>query len=620
MKKRERDLTSKRAYRGMTQEQAEAAEKKHREVLSVLTGLLLVQFLGMLANTIVSNAMPVIVAEIGGNQTHYTWILTSGILANTVMTALSGKLADLYDKKKLFIISMVLFILASLLCGLATSPEMLIAFRVLQGIAMGMQVMMSMVIMATVIPPRERGRYNGYMGAVMAVATVSGPLMGGLIVDTPWLGWRWCFWVTIPFMLSAIWVISKRLDLKQMSRGKVHLDIPGAALMAIAAVSFLLWVSMVGASTPFTDPVALLLIAIAIVATVLFILVERKSPEPLIPMEILLHRNTVLAVVGVIGAGTIMFGANVFLGQYFQYGRGYSPTVAGLLTLPMMVGIVVASTWVGQLITKNGVWKRYVVSGMALLTASAFALCFARQDTNLGYLGVVFFAAGWGLGAANQNLVLAVQNTVPLSQMGAATSTVTFFRNLGGALGIQVLGAAYTAVTDDYMIERLGSLPEVPAGASGALDLGALPDDVEMVAREAFGNSLWAVFLASGIILLIGTIATALMKGTSLRDTVDIEKKVHRTLREEEIQATQAAAAMPAPVEPSLTQPNLPEEASSFQASVRAGLDENDPKWGESATQQRADTESSKQNTSAESDEQRAGDNQGAGNSRAEKQ
>ncbi len=550
MKKRERDLTSIRAYRGMTPEQAEVAEKKHREVLAVLTGLMLVQFIGMLANTIVSNAMPVIVAEIGGNQTHYTWILTSGILANTVMTALAGKLADLYDKKKLLIISMIMFILSSLLCGLAQTPEMLIAFRVLQGLGMGMQVMLSMVIMATVIPPRERGRYNGYMGAVIAVATVSGPLLGGLIVDTPWMGWRWCFWATIPFMMAAIWVISRRLNLPNMSRGKVHLDIPGAALMAIAAVSFLLWVSLVGGGTSFTDPAAIILIILAIIATIIFILVEKKSPEPILPMEIMAHRNTVLAIIASIGAGTIMFGANVFLGQYFQYGRGYSPTVAGLLTFPMMVGIVIASTWIGQLITRNGVWKKYVVSGMVYLSIGSLGLCFVRQDTSLLILAVLFFIIGWGLGAANQNLVLAVQNSVPLSQMGAATSTVTFFRSLGGAVGIQVLGASYGAATNSYMVDRLGEMPKVPGNAAGSLDLAALPDPVEDIARAGFGNSLWAVFAVASIIVVIGAISTILMKGTSLRDTVDIQKKVHKTLREDEAQASQITTGNPIPLEP----------------------------------------------------------------------
>lgn len=539
MKKRDRDLTSKRAYRGMTPEQAEAAEKKHRHVLSILTGLLLVQFIGMLSGTIISNAMPVIVAEIGGTQSHYTWILTSAILANTVMTALSGKLADLYDKKKLFIASMVIFIVSSLLCGIAQSPEMLIAFRVLQGLGMGMQVMMSMVIMATIIPPRERGRYNGYMGAVMALATVSGPLLGGLIVDTPWLGWRWCFWVTIPFMIGAIWVIMRRLHIDPIRSGKVHLDIPGAGFMAVSAVAFLVWISMIGSGVPFIDTAALILLSTAVVGTILFVVIEKRSPEPLIPLEILFHRNTVLAIVAVMGAGTIMFGAPVFLGQYFQYGRGFSPTAAGLITLPMMLGIVVASTWIGQLITAKGVWKRYVVSGMGLLALSAGALAFAGRDTNLVLLGVIFFVVGWGLGAANQNLTLAVQNTVPLHQMGAATSTITFFRNLGGAIGLQVLGAAYNAATNSYMIERLGEVPEVPASAAGSLDLAALPDSVEEVARSAFGNSLWSVFIACAAMLLIGAIATMLMKGTSLRDTVDIVKKVHRTLEQDDLKAAQ---------------------------------------------------------------------------------
>lgn len=518
-----RELNRRRAYRGMTEEQAQAAHARHREVLSVLAGLLLVQFLGMLANTIVSNAMPVIVAEIGGTTTHFAWILTSGIIANTVMTALSGKLADLYDKKTLFISSMLIFCVGSVACGFAQSPAQLIAFRVMQGMGMGMQVMLSMVIMATIIPPRERGRYNGYMGASLALATVSGPLIGGLIVDTSWLGWRWCFWAMIPFMLAAIAVIVRRLHVPPVRSGKAHLDLAGAGLIMAIAVSLLLWVSLVGTHVALTDPVSLALIAIFLIALPTFVVVEAKSPEPLIPLDILLHRNTVLAIIATIGTGTIMFGANVFLGQYFQYGRAYSPTAAGLLTLPMMLGVTISSTWIGQLITHKGVWKRYVVGGMFLLTAGSGALVFARQDTNLVLLGLCFFAIGWGLGSSMQNLVLAVQNTVPLTQMGAATSTVTFFRNFGGALGIQVLGAAYTNASHDYMIERLGSLPKVPTGSAGALDLAALPDPVEEIARASFGNTLWAVFGTSAVLLLAGFIATIAMKGSSLRDTVDLQ-------------------------------------------------------------------------------------------------
>lgn len=522
---KKRDLTSRKAYRGMTYEEAQKADAKHKEILHVLTGLLLVMFIGMLSNTIVSNAMPVIVAEIGGNATHYTWILTSGILANTVMTALSGKLADLYNKKTLFMISMVLFCLGSLLCGLAWSPEVLIAFRVIQGIAMGMQVMLSMVIMASVIPPRARGRYNGYMGAVLAVATVSGPLIGGVIVDLPGFGWRACFWAMIPFMALAIWVIHRNLDIDHEPLDHVHLDFLGAGLITASTVSILLWVSLIGNGIGVLTPTSLILLGIGIVSVILLIVVEKRSPEPLIPLDILTHKNTVLAIIALLGSGSLMFGSNVFLGQYFQYGRQYSPTEAGLLTLPMMLGITICSTWVGRLITKNAVWKRYVVAGQVALVVSSVLLCFATQDSNLVLLGVVFFIMGCGLGASMQNLVLAVQNTVPLSRMGAATSTVTFFRNFCGGLGIQVLGATYAFASTQYVVNRLGSMPDVPAGSAGSLDLGALPDGPQAVVRAGFGNSLWAVFAVTALACLIGLICVIAMEGTSLRDTVDLENR-----------------------------------------------------------------------------------------------
>lgn len=510
----------------MTPEEARAAGNAHREILKVLTGLLLVMFIGMLANTIVSNAMPVIVAEIGGSTTHYTWILTSGILANTVMTAVSGKLADLYDKKKLFIFSMVLFCIGALLCGLAWSPEVLIAFRILQGTAMGMQVMLSMVIMATVIPPRERGRYNGYMGAVMAAATVSGPLIGGVIVETPWLaGWRGTFWVTIPFMLMAIWVISRSLNIDYVRGTKIHIDLPGIALIIAMSVSLLLWVSLVGRHIPIGHPASIAMLVISIVTIPLFYIVEKRSPEPVIPLDILGHRNTILAIIAMIGAGTLMFGANVFLGQYFQYGRGYLPAAAGLITLPMMFGLTIVSTWVGQRITHKGVWKRYVFAGQIALAISSIGLAFATQHTNLILLGIWFFIMGAGLGASMQNLILAVQNTVPLSRMGAATSTVTFFRNFSGALGIQLLGVAYSVASSRYIERELGEIPEMPEGAAGSLDIAALPDTVESVVRASFGNTLWSVFGITAILSIAGVIAVWAMKGTSLRDTVDLENR-----------------------------------------------------------------------------------------------
>lgn len=519
-------LLRKRVYQGMSLDQARAAEAEHRRRMSVLTGLLLAQFVGMMANTIIGNAMPVIVAEIGGNQAQYAWVMTAGMLANTVTTPIAGKLSDLFDKKRLFMAGMVIFGIGSLLCGAAWSPESLIGFRILQGIGMGLQVTLTMTILATIIPPRERGRYNGYQGAVMALATVSGPLVGGLIVDIPWLGWRWCFWTAIPLVLVTLVVVGRSLHVPHVRKENVRVDVVAAALVAAAASTFLLWISNAGRGFDWVSVPSALMVAGALVAVVLLVLWERRHPEPLLPLDLLANRTTVLAVIASTGLGVMMFGSNVFLGQYFQYGLGYSPTAAGLLGLPMMVGVLVASTTVGRMTSARGTWKWSVVWGTALMSVGTIALAFVRQDTPYWVVAVALLAAGVGLGSSMQNLLLAVQNSIGLSQMGAATSIVTFFRTLAGAAGVQILGIVYGHAVNAQIEDELGRLPQAPAGASGALDLAALPDGVEEVVRQAYGDGIGAVFLTAAVVAVAGFVAACLMPPTDLRRTVDVTRPV----------------------------------------------------------------------------------------------
>ncbi|MGC5615346.1 MFS transporter [Georgenia sp. Z1491] len=523
--RRPKDLTRKKIYAGLTQAEAEAAEAEHRRIMAVLTGLLLTQFLGMMANTIVGNAMPVIAAEVGARPDQYVWIITSAILANTVMTPIAGKLGDLFDKRLMLIAFIGVFVLGSLLSGLAVDAEMLIATRILQGIGMGGQVMMSIIIMATIIPPRKRGRYNGYQGAVMAVATVSGPFVGGVIVDTPWLGWRWCFFVMIPFMLLAAAVVGSRLKLPPNPRtGRARIDFLGAAIIAVGSTLLLVWISIGGTTFEWASWPSALMLGGAIVLAVLFVVVERLVPEPLIPLHILGSRTTVLAIVASLGVGGMMFGSNVFLGQYFQYGRDYSATVAGFLGLPLMFGLLIASTWSGRVVTARGTWKGVVMWGMGLMTQGTFLFgTRVHQDTSLLLTSLFLFVAGWGMGMCLQNLVLAVQNTVGLRHMGAATSSVTFFRNLGGAIAIQVFGILYARQVASHMRDAGVTMPGGDASGS-TLDLAGLPDDVEVVVRAAYAEGIGPVFLSIFALALVGFVATIFMRGTSLRDTVDVER------------------------------------------------------------------------------------------------
>ncbi|MPV37011.1 MFS transporter [Georgenia subflava] len=533
----------------MSPAQAAAAHAEHQQILKVLTGLLITLFVAMLSNTVVGNALPVIVAEIGGTQQQYTWIITSAILASTAVTPIAGKLADLTDKKKLLLAAMGLFTLGSLLSGAATSAGMLIGVRIIQGLGMGALQVLVQIIIATIIPPRQRGRYNGYMGAVMAVATVSGPLIGGIIVDIPWLGWRWCYWSAIPFMLLAMGVIWRNLKVPGEGRPGAKIDWLGAALISVAATLVLVWVSFADHAFAWASWQTAAMVGGAVLVVALFVLVELRADEPVVPMKILTERTTVLAIIASLAVGTVMFGANVFLGQYFQIGRGYSPTVAGWLGLPLMVGLLVSSTVAGRLVTASGRWKPYVVGGSALLALGMTLMATVGATTNLGLIGLYLLIAGVGLGASMQNLVLAVQNTVPVSDVGAATSTVTFFRTLGGAMGIQVLGAIYALRVTD--LARAGYAEQgVDAAAldasTSSLDLSTLPDAAARVITDAYGDGIGMLFGIAAAVSIIGLVAVCFMRGTELRSTWDAPTEVREVLEGEDPGTTAALAGQPA--------------------------------------------------------------------------
>lgn len=473
--------------------------------------------------------MPVIVAQIGGNAVQYTWVITAGILANTITTPIIGKLSDLFDKKKLFIISLVLFMTASLLSGASQTANQLIAARVLQGIGMGMMITLTTVIMATIVSPRERGKYNGYMAASMAVSTVGGPLIGGLIVDT--IGWRWCFWVPVPFVVVVMFVVASHLKVPSVHEGKAHIDFLGIALIGAAAASLLIWISSEGRDFSVGSPISIALISLFVASTILFVFVESRAKEPLIPLYLFRNRTIVLSIVAFIAQGMAQFSMSVFLGQYFQYGRSYTPTASGLMTLPLMLTMMAASTIIGRRTTATGYWKRYVTAGLAAMVVGLLMFWPVDGTTSLIYIGVSMAILGGGMGAMN-TLMVAVQNLVGLKIMGATTSTVMFFRTLSGALGIQLLGRVYQAHVKDDIVAELGAMPDTSSG-SGELDFAALPDSVETVVRTAYGEELGMVFLVIAGFTLAGLIAVSFIKGTSLRSSIDVVQ-VKEILKQED--------------------------------------------------------------------------------------
>jgi EmrB/QacA subfamily drug resistance transporter len=497
----------------------------HRQIMEALSGLLLVLFVAMASSTIVSTALPKIIGALNGSQTQYTWVVTASLLTATASTPIWGKLADLYSKKLLVQISIVVFVLGSMVAGLSQTAGQLIAARAFQGLGMGGVQALVQVAIAAMIPPRERGRYNGYLGGVMALATVGGPLLGGLIVDTSWLGWRWCFYIGVPIAVIALVVLQKTLNLAVIRREHVKVDYFGASLIALGVSTLLIWVSFVDSSFAWFSWQTYAMVGAGLGILALAVWVETRVAEPVIPIQIVKQRTTALSIIASLAVGMAMFGGSVFLGQYFQIGRGYSPTEAGLLTIPMMAGVLVSSTVAGRLISASGRIKPYLVAGTLILVGGFAGLSMLDHDTNLWYVGGAMALVGVGVGMSMQNLVLAVQNTVALKDIGAASSTVAFFRSLGGTIGVSVLGAVLAHRVTDNLTHELAAAG-VPAGgdaaAGGTLNLSALPAAIQHLVRVAYGDATGHIFLISAVVAVVGVIAALLMKPTTLRSTVDL--------------------------------------------------------------------------------------------------
>jgi EmrB/QacA subfamily drug resistance transporter len=493
----------------------------HREIMEVLIGLLAALFTAIISSTIVSNALPTIIADLDGSQTQYTWVVTASLLAMTVSTPVWGKLSDLFNKKLLVQTSIVIFVIGSVFAGLSQNVPELIAMRVIQGLGMGGLTANAQSIIGAIIPPRERGRYSGYLGATMAVATVSGPLVGGVIVDTPGLGWRWTFYVCVPLALLSLFMLQKYLHIATIRRS-VKVDYVGIVLIAITASLPLLWVSFAGNSFDWVSGTSAAFIAGTIIAAILTVRVELRHPEPMVPIGVIRERTTALAIIGSIAVGVAIFGGSVFIGQYFQVAGGRTPTQAGLLTIPLMLGSLVGTLVSGRLITKTGFWKRFLVLGSVLLIIGLGLLSTIDHRTPEWHAMVFLGFVGVGMGMLMQNYVLVVQNTVDVSQVGATSAVVAFFRSLGGTIGVSVLGAILAAQVKDDVTSKLAKLggDVGSAGGGSLLDVKNLPPQVAQIVREAYGDATGTIFLVAACIAVISLITALLMKEVPLRTTL----------------------------------------------------------------------------------------------------
>ncbi|MEV7068285.1 MFS transporter [Streptomyces collinus] len=501
----------------------DGAPMTHRQIMEALTGLLLGMFVAILSSTIVSNALPRIISDLGGGQSAYTWVVTASLLTMTASTPLWGKLADLFSKKLLIQFALVIFVLGSAAAGMSQNPGMLITFRAVQGIGMGGLSALAQIIMAAMISPRERGRYNGYLGATFATAMVGGPLVGGVITDTDWLGWRWCFYVGVPFAVIALIVLQKTLHLPVVKR-KVKVDWAGAFFITAAVCLLLVWVTFAGDKYDWVSWQTYAMVGGSLVLLAVFVLVEAKASEPIIPLRLFRNRTIALASLASLFVGVAMFAGTVFFSQYFQLARDKSPTMSGVMTIPMIAGLFISSTVSGQVITRTGRWKGWLVGGGVLVTAGLGLLGTIRYDTEYWHIAIFMALLGLGIGMMMQNLVLCTQNQVAPTDLGAASSTVTFFRSLGGAVGVSALGAVLATRITDYVKDGLADLgPKGAAlghagtGEGNIPDLSAMPAPIRTVVESAYGHGVADVFLYSAPLALLALLVSLFIKEVPLK-------------------------------------------------------------------------------------------------------
>jgi MFS family permease len=406
--------------------------------------------------------------------------------------------------------------------------EVLIGARAFQGLGVGGLTALVQVVIASMVTPRERGRYSGYIGATFALATVTGPLIGGLIVDTPGLGWRWCFFVGLPVAVAAFAVLQKTLHLPVVRR-EVHIDYLGATLIVGGVSLLLVWVSLAGKNFGWTSAASAGLVAAGLAVLALAVWVETVvAREPVIPMRLFRDRTTSLSTAASVLIGVAMFGSTVYLSQYFQLSRGMSPTAAGLMSMPMVLGLALSSMVTGRIISTTGTWKRFLVGGMVVVIIGLAMLASIDESTSLWLVGVFMATLGIGLGATMQNLVLAVQNNTAQADMGAASSVVAFFRSLGGSVGVSALGALLSHQVAATVASGLAALgvPSDSHQSHAIPDLDSLPAPVRAIFEQAFGEATGHLFWVALPFAVAALVCVVFIREVPLRTTIELAEEI----------------------------------------------------------------------------------------------
>ncbi|MGZ4338690.1 MAG: MDR family MFS transporter [Gaiellaceae bacterium] len=478
----------------------------------IFIALLLVLLLAALDQTIVSTALPTIVGDLGGIA-HLSWVVTAYLLAATITGPLYGKLGDLYGRKKVLQAAIVLFLLGSALCGLSQSMAQLIAFRTLQGLGAGGLMVVTLAVVGDIIPPRERGKYQGYFGAVFGVSTVVGPLLGGFFVDN--LSWRWIFYVNLPVGAVALSVIAIAFHTREVHT-RHTIDYLGAVLLAGALAAIVLFTSLGGTTWAWGSPQVIALIVASVVLVPAFVLVEARAEEPILPLS--LFRNHTFSLTSAIGfiVGFALFGAITYLPLYLQVTKGSSPTVSGLQLTPLMAGVLVTSIVSGQLITKLGRYRMFPIAGTALVVVAMFLLSRLHAGTSVWVAAAFALVLGLGLGMVMQVLVLAVQNAVDISVMGVATSGSTLFRQIGGSIGVALFGTIFANRVHVELAARLPKGTRIPQTINPA-GIKHLAPRAHAAFADAFAVALHPVFLTAAFVSLAAFALTWFLREVPLR-------------------------------------------------------------------------------------------------------
>ncbi|GAP52327.1 MDR family MFS transporter [Streptomyces azureus] len=510
------DTTQAPAVGADTDTDTDTGAKRPKSVRVVLLALMIAMMLAMLDNMIIGTAMPTIVGELGGLE-HLSWVVTAYTLATAASTPLWGKLGDMYGRKGTFMTSIVIFLIGSALSGMAQNMAELIGFRAIQGLGAGGLMVGVMAIIGDLIPPRERGKYQGMMAGVMALAMIGGPLVGGTITDN-W-GWRWAFYINLPLGVVALVAVSAVLHLPK-KRSEARIDYLGAALLTVGITAIVLVTTWGGTEYAWTSTRIMELTGIGVAALVGFVFWQTRAAEPVVPLHIFRSRNfTLMSVIGFI-TGFVMFGATLFLPLYQQSVQGASATNSGLLLLPMLGAMLVTSMVAGRVTTNTGRYKVFPILGSVLMTVGLYLLSTMDTGTSRFTSGVFMAVVGFGMGCLMQITMLVAQNSVEMKDMGVASSSTTLFRTLGSSFGVAIMGALFNNRVQDVMAERAGALGSKATEQSAQLDAASLAK-LPAAAREAYQHAVSAgthsAFLLGAVVAVVALAAAVFVKEVPLK-------------------------------------------------------------------------------------------------------